>query len=147
MRAHDAGRAVRDTARTLLAGALVAILALTLSRAEGEGGVNLIPFRGIVNELGNINSELGMLNLAGNVLMFVPVGLIAPLALRWGVGRVVTCAFALSVAIEGIQLVLGRSSDVDDVILNTLGALIGAAITCSVMGLVGRRAPRTELHC
>lgn len=146
LRANDTSRAVKAASRTLLAGALLGILVLTLLGSSGAGGVNLIPFRGILDELGNINSRLGALNLAGNVLMFMPIGLLAPLALRWGVGRVTASAFALSVTIECAQLALGRSSDVDDVILNTLGALVGAVIACSFISIVRRRAPRAALE-
>lgn len=146
MRANDTSRAVKAASRTLLAGALLGILVLTLVGSSGAGGVNLIPFRGILDELGNVNSRLGALNLAGNVLMYMPIGLLTPLALRWGAGRVTASAFALSVTIECAQLALGRSSDVDDVILNTLGALVGAVIACSVISIVRRRAPRAALE-
>lgn len=142
MRANDTGRAVRAASRTLLGASLLAILILTLSGSGGAGGVNLVPFRGIIGELGNVNSRLGALNLAGNVLMYVPIGLLAPPALRWGIGRVTAAAFALSVMIECAQRALGRSSDMDDVILNTLGAFVGAVIACSVIFLMRRRAQR-----
>jgi hypothetical protein len=142
MRANDTGRAVRGASRALLAGSLLAILILTLSGSGGAGGVNLVPFRGIIGQLGNVNSRLGGLNLAGNVLMYVPMGLLAPSALRWGVGRVTAAAFTLSATIECTQRALGRSSDVDDVILNTLGALVGAVIAYSLIVLTRRRAQR-----
>lgn len=139
MRANDTGRAVRGASRTLLAASILVILILTLSESGGTGGVNLVPFRGIIGQLGNVNSRLGGLNLAGNVLMYVPIGLLAPPAVRWGVARVTAAAFTLSVTIECTQRALGRSSDVDDVLLNTLGALLGAVIAHSVIVLIRRR--------
>ena len=73
-----------------------------------------------------MNRELGLLNLLG-VIMFVPVGFLMPLALRLRFRRVVGACAALSAAVEMAQLAMGRSLDVDDVLLNTLGGVVGAA--------------------
>jgi glycopeptide antibiotics resistance protein len=68
-----------------------------------------------------------MLNIVGNLALFAPFG-----ALFWTLTRrlvltmVVGCA--LSVLIEVAQLGLGRSTDVDDVILNVVGTLLGVLI-------------------
>ena len=48
----------------------------------------------IVNELNNINRELGLLNVFGNVAMFVPLGWLATLLVRrrgFVVGALLTC--------------------------------------------------------
>lgn len=68
-----------------------------------------------------------------NMLMFAPIGLVLPL--RWpalnSVRRLAACALALSCCIEGTQFVLWvtlgnyRMVDVNDLISNTTGAVLG----------------------
>lgn len=74
--------------------------------------------------------------MLANVAAFIPLGILLPLAFprRAGLLAVVLTAVALSTAVElgqlAISLNLGyayRSTDVDDVILNVVGALIGFA--------------------
>ena len=80
------------------------------------------------------------MNILGNAFMFVPAGLLAPLALGWGVRRTTLAGLALSVAIEITQLMLGRSADIDDVILNSAGAAAGAAVAVAAAVLVRQRS-------
>lgn len=68
------------------------------------------------------------LNLVGNVVAFVPFGLFLPLLLRelrhfW---KTVLLGFEFSLLVEILQL-FGKvgSFDVDDILLNTLGAACG----------------------
>ncbi|HEU5025200.1 MAG TPA: VanZ family protein [Spirillospora sp.] len=124
---HDPRAALLRVTRVLLVGALLAILAVTLSGGGGTG-VNLIPGAGIRAELDNANRDLGLLNLAGNVLMFVPVGFLIPLATRSGFRRALAACVVISVAVELFQLTLARSFDVDDVFLNAFGGALGAAV-------------------
>lgn len=74
-------------------------------------------------------------DVLGNVLLFVPLGLAVAGAVGPGRSPTVRLAAAgglgagLSVAIEGVQLLVpGRATDVDDVIFNALGALVGGAV-------------------
>ncbi|MGD2115472.1 MAG: VanZ family protein [Acidobacteriota bacterium] len=73
-------------------------------------------------------------DVLGNLVLFLPVGLaVAGAVGRWPpVARLLVAgAFGvgLSVVIELIQLgVPGRASDVDDVIFNGIGAVVGAAV-------------------
>ena len=71
---------------------------------------------------------VAFLNLAGNVIGFLPFGFFLPiLSRRLRNGAVVTAlGFGLSLLGESIQLVFKVGCfDVDDLILNTLGAAIG----------------------
>ncbi len=64
--------------------------------------------------------------LWGNIGMFAPVGFCLPLLWRkrkWYHAVLTGATFSLS--IEVIQVFVGRVSDVDDLILNTVGALLG----------------------
>lgn len=96
---------------------------------EGTHTTNLIPFHVVVMTCeevfvnGNLNALI--INFLGNIVMFMPFGFFAPLL--WNVSdRVaVLFGFAASLTIEVSQLFLPRSTDVDDLILNTFGALLG----------------------
>jgi len=75
-----------------------------------------------------------LLEAAANVLLFVPFG--AALGLRdFSIGRTAGCGLALSAAVEGAQwlLIPGRTTSLDDVLLNTLGAVVGHALLTRLM--------------
>lgn len=93
--------------------------------------INLEPFR-VVSETYNAIKYLNLwqpffINFVGNIVMFIPIGVLLPLLWKrfdraW---RTIGTGFLLSVCIELLQLPQMRSSDVDDLWLNTLGASIG----------------------
>ena len=129
--------AASRASRVLLVGAIAAVLAVTLTGGEPGGaanGINLMPGDGIRRSLLNRDRDLGLLNLAGNVAMFVPVALLLPVAtgLRWR-HCVSLCALG-SLGIEIAQLSLGRAFDIDDVLLNSLGAVLGASLGVVLAG-------------
>ena len=72
-----------------------------------------------------------LLNLIGNVTMFIPLGIVWPAVFKklnthW---KVIIAGFGVSLVIEVLQLpFFDRASDIDDLILNTLGFLIGYGI-------------------
>lgn len=68
-----------------------------------------------------------LINFLGNIVIFMPIGFLLPLLWKkydraW---RTMGIGFLLSVTIEILQLPQMRSSDIDDLWLNTLGASIG----------------------
>ncbi|MGP5497518.1 VanZ family protein [Corynebacterium flavescens] len=65
---------------------------------------------------------------AGNTAFFLPFGLLV-FGLTQSVHKTVAAGFALSAVLEAAQyaLALGRS-DIDDLLFNTLGALLGAVL-------------------
>ena len=72
-----------------------------------------------------------LINVIGNITMFIPVGIFYPICFKKldNLFKAVAAGFGLSLFIELTQLFcLERHTDVDDLILNTSGALIGAAI-------------------
>ena len=91
---------------------------------------NLVPFREI-ERFWTYRRELGIhsiYNLAGNVLGFVPAGFFIPVL--WEPKRgflfTVCLTFQMSLLVEILQLVFRVGSfDVDDLILNTLGGMLG----------------------
>ena len=91
---------------------------------------NLVPFREISRYIRHFRA-LGIysvINLAGNVAVFVPFGMWLPILAapaRKGY-HLVFYTFLLSLMIESVQLLFRVGSfDVDDIFLNTLGGLIG----------------------
>lgn len=92
---------------------------------------NLVPFKEI-NRFLKYWQVLGMkavlLNIVGNVAAFIPCGIFLPVFFercrKWW--RTVFFSFELSFLVEVMQLVFRVGSfDVDDLILNTLGGLLG----------------------
>lgn len=74
--------------------------------------------------------------LIGNALMFVPMGVFLPLIFQKINGRnIVPVAIAIPLAVELLQPIVGRSVDIDDLLLNFIGILIGwlAAVLIQTM--------------
>ena len=96
---------------------------------NGESGVNFIPFKifaDSVREFNAGNRSYFVINLLGNIGMFVPIGIFT--ALLWrkiGFGKAVLIAFAVSLFIELCQLPQSRWTDIDDLWMNTLGGAVG----------------------
>ena len=79
------------------------------------------------------------LMLLSNILIFIPLGFFS--ALLWRKGRWWKSLFfgtLTSVFIETVQFFIGRSTDIDDVILNTSGTLLGFWIYRLLRGLFPR---------
>ena len=94
---------------------------------------NLIPFKTIDNflkayKLGNIGLKPMIANLLGNILLFVPMGVILP-AVFVRCKKHLFCFFTFIITIvlvEAIQFITGVGRlDVDDFILNLAGAFFG----------------------
>jgi glycopeptide antibiotics resistance protein len=123
---------MRPLAGFLLALWLIGGLVLTLQPARPLPGQvvddNLIPLHTLRIYLDNLGSDFWMRNLFGNLALLLPLGLLGPVAFpaldRWW--RIALLASLYSVAIEVIQLAVpDRSADIDDVIVNVGGALVG----------------------
>lgn len=110
----------------------VTVLGCAISNIQSFGTVftsyhriNLIPFRFITEP------KVGDVDLFGqgiaNILIFVPLGFLAPVALprlrRFWKTSLSMALFSLS--IELTQYFIGRCTDIDDLLLNTLGGIGG----------------------
>ena len=76
-----------------------------------------------------------LLNVIGNTAMFVPLGIVWPCVYRQldTHGKVIAAGIGVSLTIEILQLpFFDRVSDIDDLILNTLGYVIGYLIFLAV---------------
>lgn len=89
---------------------------------------------------------MGMRKMIGqlitNIAMFVPYGLLLPIVFRrmrvWRKTGLAVLFTTLS--IETIQYFIGRSADIDDVIMNLWGGLLGYGLFALLNRLLGRRA-------
>lgn len=90
-------------------------------------GCNYIPLYTIRRYFLYASPVNALVNLAGNVLVFAPLGLLPPLL--WKPWRRFFPTLILgglcSLFIEVVQPLVGRSRDIDDLILNTLGCAAG----------------------
>ena len=87
-----------------------------------------------------------MFMLLGNIAMFVPIGFFPALLWRgWRWWKALLLGLFTSCAIEFIQFFIGRSTDIDDVILNTTGAVLGFGLYALFRALFPRAAAR--FHC
>ena len=93
-----------------------------------EGPANLVPFKTILPYLlGEKGLLIGAINLLGNIVLLVPIGFLVPFVFRnmtWK--KTLVLAVAAGFFIEGMQVVLHLGIfDIDDVILNAIGVVIG----------------------
>lgn len=114
---------------------------LTLVELNNGGGYNLIPFTEIFRY--KIGSELFIYNVGGNILSFLIFGLIVSYYVRpKNVFPPFIISLVVSVTVEFVQLNIGRSFDVDDIILNVLGGVIGYLIYVGLEAIY-RHLPKT----
>lgn len=88
---------------------------------------NYIPFKEIFRY--DFGSALFFKNIFGNLLLFLPYGIIIKKYIKVDkISVVLLLAFITSLSIEVVQFLIGRVFDVDDVILNVIGCLLGYII-------------------
>jgi glycopeptide antibiotics resistance protein len=115
----------------ILAVYILFILDLTLHRFPSRNPPpNFVPFRSMIADwTGEWRGFI--INFVGNIVAFMPIGLIPPLLRTRNTKArdVVVFCFCLSAAIEiGQYASARRVADVDDVILNTIGGVLGYSI-------------------
>ncbi|MFL0245612.1 VanZ family protein [Candidatus Clostridium stratigraminis] len=108
----------------------VSLLELFNSQRTLDRSINIIPFHSIKEYIFSSSSTIkrfAFSNLVGNILIFIPLGIYLPLLKKDK--RVITnllLIFIVSLFVEIIQGLLGvGASDIDDIILNCLGGLVG----------------------
>jgi len=106
---------------------------------------NYIPFSTITQyATGTPTWPIALRNIVGNVLIFVPFGVLLPLLFNslYSFKRIALLGLACSFGLEVIQLLMITGSfDVDDVILNTLGVVTGyLCVKFSIFVFAGRRS-------
>lgn len=125
------------------------LLAALKTGFHWDGRINWTPFAAFRQAL-TIARRTGdpsffLLNIPGNILIFLPLGLLPPLL--WGkmekLWKTALFGFGISLFIEAAQLILPRGTDVDDLLLNTFGTLLGYAL----FALIRKRFPNFPARC
>ncbi|MEX3743620.1 VanZ family protein [Lysinibacillus xylanilyticus] len=91
-------------------------------------GVNLIPFSTIGAYISDINDSVSIINILGNIIPFIPMGFIIPMAFpsQRNVFKTIISSLLLIFSIEILQIIFYVGSfDIDDIILNLLSCFIG----------------------
>ncbi len=104
----------------------VLLLYELLTRAELNhvSGYNLAPFTEMFRY--KIGSTSFYLNVVGNIILFIPFGYFISTYIKpKKILPILLVSVISSSTVEFVQLCIGRSFDVDDIILNTVGAITG----------------------
>lgn len=119
-----------------------------LARYRNNWRPQLVPIWNMVVNLRDGDRVLATLaGAAGNVVLFMPLGFLLPMLAPWfdRFWRTVATGFVLSSLIELSQVAFPgvRRADVNDVLMNTLGAAAGYLVyRLAVRARSGRRAER-----
>lgn len=91
------------------------------------GESNFIPFKEIFRY--SIGSNKFIKNVLGNIILFIPFGFLSSYLLKnRKLGVITILTIIASGTIETVQYYIGRVFDIDDIILNLLGGIIGFLI-------------------
>lgn len=101
------------------------------------GGINLIPFKEMFRY--EIGSYKFIKNIIGNIVLFIPYGFFSSYYLdnKKMSTNIFLCLVA-TFTIETIQYYIGRVFDIDDIILNVIGGLIGYLFYIALMAIKER---------
>ena len=110
---------------------------LTMNELNMIAGVNLIPFSEISRY--PFGSTMFNYNVFGNIILFIPFGYIIGLYVKpKKIFPVIITTFITSVVIEFVQLKIGRSFDIDDILLNVIGGVVGYLLFIGLMAILKR---------
>lgn len=123
---------------------IIAQYSADMSLWESIKAINFVPFKTIIPYLkGRPTIGIAVRNILGNIFAFSPLGFLLPILFKrlYSIRSIFLTSFAISIFIEVVQLVfyLG-STDVDDLILNTLGSLLGFGVLCLLRKICKRKS-------
>jgi len=105
---------------------------------------NLVPLREILRY--SFGSRLFFKNVIGNLLMFMPYGFFASYFTKMdNKYYALSLMIFASITIETTQLAIGRVFDIDDIILNIIGGMIGYGIY-RLLSKIGDSLPKIFLN-
>jgi len=122
--------------------ALVKIVLLKNGFTTEMRALNLTPFS-FVSDFTNPGNTVDVVlkNVLGNFALFIPLGMLLPIFFKkLKTGKTVLICFLVSLAFESIQYLVGcGASDIDDLLLNTLGSALGAILYFKLFSHSGNR--------
>ena len=106
-------------------------LRILIERPTWKSNLSLVPFTVFKKYLENLFKSplfffITLINFFGNIAIFIPIGLFPALLFRkatWKRSAII--GFVMSLFIELVQYFIMRNTAVDDIILNTAGAMCG----------------------
>lgn len=103
------------------------------------GNNNFIPFKEIFRY--EFGSKLFVKNIVGNIILFIPFGVFVSYLMKTRKAfPIVVISIITSSVIEYTQLKIGRTFDIDDILLNVIGGFIGYLIYL-VIDILGDHMP------
>lgn len=96
--------------------------------------INIIPFKSFIDLIFNISIFESFKQILGNILLFIPLGFFLPLVFNKlnNLKQISIVIILSSLSIEVIQLLMSiylqfpyRYCDIDDLILNSIGGILG----------------------
>ena len=103
-------------------------------------GNNFEPFKEILRY--QLGSRLFFKNVIGNVVLFIPYGIFASMYTKIDkVFHALGLVMFASIIVEVTQAMIGRVFDIDDIILNVIGGLIGYGIY-ALISRIGDSIPK-----
>lgn len=127
---------------------IIGVLSLTfivretmILRTPDNRGLVLEPFREIDAMMHQPNHFFWFMQIFLNIILFVPFGFLLPIISERfkSLWLTTVTGFVLSAEIETMQYITGRGlTEVDDVINNTAGALVGYILYVTVMWIYKR---------
>ena len=112
---------------------------LTMTEINGNSGINIIPFTEIFRY--EIGSKLFYYNVLGNILIFIPFGYLIGVYIKSkNIWPIVITTLITSCVVEFVQLEIGRSFDIDDILLNVVGSIAGYLLYIGLTAII-RRLP------
>lgn len=107
---------------------------LLLSTENAASGINFIPFKEMTRY--NIGSKAFFYNVIGNIVLFIPFGYFVSDYLKGKkIHHILIPSVLISLTAELIQYKIGRAFDIDDIILNVIGAILGFMCYISVRAM------------
>lgn len=90
---------------------------------------NIIPFKVIIDMYKTNTIEYMIYQCLGNIVLFIPLGYIVSLKTKLNIQKSIVYCFLITFSIEVIQgFIPYRYCEIDDIILNTMGSIIGMII-------------------
>ncbi len=97
-----------------------------------DRSINIIPLKTIILFLtSSFNRNIIVTNIVGNIVAFMPMGFLLPIAFKKLNSFVTVSLIVLvsTVSIEVLQYITGfGATDIDDIILNLLGGVLGYSV-------------------
>lgn len=104
--------------------ALILFQLLTNTEMNASSGINIVPFTEILRY--EVGSTQFYVNVIGNILVFLPFGYFVSSYIKaTKVSHILLVTLITSFTIEFVQHYIGRSFDIDDILLNVIGSIIG----------------------